>query len=187
MQNSAGEAESSRKLYRVTGSSVITDSGLFARGNVKEGEFTIGDEVFTIDDKTTLNDLISQINSSEKSLATAYWDSVNGNMVIKSRTSGASVINIESGSSDFTDILGFTKTDAGVKKINMESQKLGSNASFTINGTKYTSNSNTITSDISRIKGLTINLKNVGEGASTTITVEKDKETLANAVSDVVD
>jgi len=55
-----------------------------------------------------------------------------------------------------------------------------------VNGTYYTSTSNTIGSDVSRIEGLTLNLKNVSEG-ETTITVERDKESLANAVSDIVD
>ena len=47
--------------------------------------------------------------------------------------------------------------------------------------------SNTITSDISRIKGVTLNLKGLTEGESVTVTVERDKETLATAVSDIVD
>ena len=50
-----------------------------------------------------------------------------------------------------------------------------------------TSATNVITSDISRIKGLTINLKNVSEGETVTITVEQDKESIYNAVSDTLD
>ena len=70
----------------------------------------------------------------------------------------------------------------------MQRQKtLGSNAQVRINGTLVTSTSNTITSDISKIKGLTINLKNVSEGETVTITVEQDDEAIFNAVSDVID
>ena len=51
------------------------------------------------------------INSSEDSNATAYWDSINAQLVIKSRTTGAALINIEAGTSNFTDILGFTQSE----------------------------------------------------------------------------
>ena len=106
---------------------------------------------------------------------------------------GSALINIEAGTSNFTDIMGYTNTtwaaDGSVEttKMNVNVQDVGNNAKFSINGTYYTSNSNTITSDISRIKGLTINLKGLTEDSSVTLTVERDKETLANAVSDIVD
>ena len=147
----------------------------------------------TIDDKTTLSDLIAQINSNEEANATAYWDSIQGEFVISSRTTGSALINIEAGTSNFTDIMGYTdsewKADGKVDntKMNVENQEVGKNAMFTINGTAYTASSNTITSDISRIEGVTLNLKGLTEGESVTVTVERDKETLANAVSDIVD
>ena len=62
----------------------------------------------------------------------------------------------------------------------------GSNAVFYINGTLYTSNSNTIGSDISRIEGVTINLKNATEGEEFRLDVKRDTETVSNAVQDVV-
>ena len=133
------------------------------------------------------------INSSEDSNATAYWDSINAQLVIKSRTTGAALINIEAGTSNFTDILGFTQSewnaDGTLKstKLKVDSQTLGSNAEFRINGTLFTATSNTIGSDISRIKGVTIDLKGLTEGSAVTLTVERDKESLASAISDVVD
>ena len=109
---------------------------------------------------------------------------------------------MEAGTSNFTDIMGLTTSewadddgdgnadigmsDATVTKMNVNAQDVGDNARFSINGTYYTSSSNTIKSDVSRINGLTINLKGVSEG-ETTLKVERDKETIANAVSDVVD
>ena len=187
-----GNAISARELYKVNSDSVITASGLFRKGQVTEGTFTIGDAAFTITNTTTLADIISQINSSDEANATAYWDNIDGKFVIKSRTTGAAYINIEAGTSNFTDIMGFTTTETDstgktVNRMNMDVQELGQNARFSINGTSYTSASNTITSDISRIKGLTINLKGLTEGTAVTLTVERDKETLANAISDVVD
>ena len=188
-----GRVESARALYNVNVDSVVTDSGLFRRGQVTEGTFIVGNQEITIGSTTTLADIISQINSSEESNATAYWDSIDGKLVIKSRTTGSALINIEAGTSNFTDIMGYTSTErkndgsVDVTRMNVDTQTIGKNARFSINGTTYTSSSNTVTSDISRIKGLTLELKDLTEGAPVTITVERDKETVANALSDVVD
>ena len=186
-----GISKSARELYCVIGDSVVTSAGLFRRGTVTNGTFTIGDAEFTIDNTTTLNDIISQINSSERANATAFWDNIEGKLVIKSRKTGSSLINIEAGTSNFTDILGFTTSTWTSGKVdtrmNISTQEMGDNARVRINGTTYTSTSNTIDSDITRIKGLTINLKGLTKDTSVTLKVERDKETLANAVSGVVD
>ncbi len=187
-----GNVMSARELYCVNGDSTITTSGIFRRGDVTKGTFTIGNAVFTIDDNTTLSGLIAQINSSDEANATAFWDNVDGQFVIKSRSTGAALVNIEAGTSNFTDIMGFTTSawkDGAVEstKMNVDTQEIGENAKIKINGTTYTATSNTITSDITRIKGLTINLKGLTKDSSVTLKVERDKETLANAVSGVVD
>lgn len=188
-----GRVESARELYNVNVDSIVTNAGLFRRGQVTEGTFTVGNQEITIGATTTLADIISQINNSDEANATAYWDSIDGKLVIKSRTTGAALINIEAGTSNFTDIMGYTSTERNadgsvdVTRMNVETQKIGENARFSINGTTYTSSSNTVTSDISRIKGLTLELKDLTEGAPVTITVERDKETVANTLSDVVD
>ena len=184
---------SARQLYCVNADSKVTEAGLFKKGDVTAGTFFVGNQKFTIDENTTISDIISMINSSEDSNATAYWDSINAQLVIKSRTTGAALINIEAGTSNFTDILGFTQSewnaDGTLKstKLKVDSQTLGSNAEFRINGTLFTATSNTIGSDISRIKGVTIDLKGLTEGSAVTLTVERDKESLASAISDVVD
>ena len=177
----------SRALYRVNVNSLITQSGLYRDGDITEGTFIIGDAEFTIDSTTTLSSLIDQINKNDKAYANAYWDTLSGTLVIQSTNTGASLINIEAGTSNFTDIMGFTKTKDGVSALVTDSQTLGQNAVVRINGTTVTSATNVITSDISRIKGLTINLKNVSEGETVTITVEQDKESIYNAVSDTLD
>ncbi len=180
-------SSSSRALYCVNNSSKVTSSGLFVRGQVTEGNFKVGNATITIDNNTTIDDIISQINYSDDSNATAYWDSIDGKFVIKSKTTGASMINIEAGSSNFTDIMGFTSTENGTSRINTNAQELGKNARFTINGTNFTSTSNTVSSEVSRIEGVTINLKDISDGETVTLTIEKDKETAANAISDIVD
>ena len=191
--NEEGQAVSARQLYSVNENSVLTQTGLFRKADIKAGTFTVGEQVINITDKSTLYDVITQINSSDKSNATAYWDSINGRFVIKSRTTGSALINIEAGTSNFTDVMGYTETewysDGSVKmsKMNTELQKIGSNAHFSINGTQFSATSNTITSDISRIKGLTLNLTGLTNGSSVTVKVEKDKETVANSLSEIVD
>ena len=187
------KVQSARALYNANADSVITEAGLFKNGDVTEGTFVIGEQTITIDSDTTIYDVISQINSSETSNATAWWDSINAQLIIKSRSTGAALINIEAGTSNFTDILGLTDSewnaDGSLKstKLKVDSQKLGTNAEFRINGTAFTSTSNTINSDVSRIKGVTLELKGVSEGSTVTLTVERDRESLANALSDVVD
>lgn len=298
-KNALGLAESARELYCVNNESVVTSDGLFRRGTVTEGTFTVGDQEFTIDSNTTLADIVSQINYSEKSFATAYWDNVKGELVIQSKNSGTAYVNIEAGTSNFTDIMGFTtgtewnanitgqnlsaqaslntdvlididttindvlsmlsdathsaridvagnttkfivrdlsknadmvianienassdvksgtakfstildavlgknsysnesdylssktsKLTVEASRMSVSTQQLGNNAKFTINGTSYTSTSNEINSDVSRIKGVTINLNGTSEGESSTLTVGRDTEVISSAIQDVVD
>ena len=57
--------------------------------------------------------------------------------------------------------MGLTSVKNGVSRMNTAAQQVGDNAEFTIDGTVYTSSSNTINSDISRIEGVTLNLKSL--------------------------
>lgn len=186
-------SKSTRELYRVSTDTLVTAGGMFRLGDVTEGTFTVGNQEITIGKNTKLSDIINQINNSEAANATAYWDSIGGRLVIQSRTTGAALINIEAGTSNFTDIMGYTNSkwnsDGSLDetRLSVANQELGSNAKFTINGTKYSATSNTITSDITKIKGLTLNLKDITENNPVTITIEKDKDKVANTIESVVD
>ena len=171
----SGIARSAREMYCVNGDTKLVQSNIFRRGNVTEGNFYVGLAEINITADTTLNDIINQINTSEQANATAYWDNVDGKFVIKSRKTGSALVNIEAGTSNFTDILGYTtstwkngapdgNTKAESTRMNVSAQEVGDNAKIKINGTTYTSTSNTIGSDITRIKGLTINLKGHSKG-----------------------
>ncbi len=192
-QDENGYIISARELYKVNASSLITAEGLFRYGDVTEGTFIIGDATFNITSETTIQNIVAQINSSDKANASAYWDSVDGKLVISSRSTGASMVNIEAGTSNFTDILGLTTSEwdgAGnptITRIRLDSQELGQNARFTINGTSFQSASNVITSDVSRIQGLTLNLKSSSMGDTVTVTVSKDSEAVSEAVGEFVD
>lgn len=186
---------SSNSLFKANTATQLTaeDSGFNER--ITEGTFTIGDATFTITDKTTLSSLISQINSSEEAQASAFWDDATGKLTITSKKEGASYINIEAGTSNFTDVMGLTTTeydaDGNVVSTKMltEAQELGKNALLTINGTSITSTSNTVSSDISRIAGVTINLKGVSteEKANAKLDVTQDTSGLVDAVKSFVD
>jgi len=65
---------------------------------------------------------------------------------------------------------------------------LGENAQFTINGTAMTSTSNTITSDVSRLAGVTLTLKKVSseDDGDTTLRIEQDSAPLVEAIKNFV-
>lgn len=189
-KNEDGTYSSTNSLFKANISSVLTSAESGFREQITEGTFTIGDAIFTISDKTTLSSLISQINNSEDAQATAHWDDATGKMVITSKKEGASYINIEAGTSNFTDVMGFTTTERDTdgniisSKMHTEAQELGKNALLTINGTTITSTSNTVSSDVSRVEGLTLNLKGVSteEESSTKLDVSQETSGLVDAI-----
>ena len=173
-------------LYKASSNSKILTSGLFRLGNVSAGTFTIGEAEFTITADTTIASLVNEINRSEGARTSAYWDNINGKLVLTSIDTGANYLNVVKGTSNFTEIFGLTVDDAGVQKLATFNQALGNNAILTINDTRIVSTSNTVTSDISRIDGLTVNLKDVTPGDHVTITVERDSQGIINAVEDAL-
>ena len=190
-----GSYASTNSLYKASVASKLTaeDSGF--NEQITEGTFTIGDATFTITKNTTLSSLISEINSNDKAQAYAYWDDATGKLSITSKQEGASYINIEAGTSNFTDVMGFTTSewneDGTVKSSKMytEAQELGQNAIFSVNGTTMTSTSNTVTSDISRIDGvtLTLNRANTEEDGNTTLKVSQDTSGLKEVTASGAD
>lgn len=198
-KNEAGEYLSTNSLFKANTATNLTaeDSGFNEK--ITAGTFTIGSALFTIDENTTLSSLISQINNSDDAQATAYWDDTTGKLTITSKKEGASYINIEAGTSNFTDVMGLTTTerDADGKvlssKMYTEAQELGKNALLTVNGTTITSTSNTVSSDVSRIAGVTLNLKGVtapdenGAIKSAKLDVTQDLSGLTEAVKGFVE
>ncbi len=187
VQDGSNVVEGKTSLYKASSNSKLTQGGVFRNGNVTTGTFSIGNATFTITGDTTIASLISDINHSEEANANAYWDNINGKMIITSSSLGASYVNIAAGSSNFTEVFGLTVNDGGVEKLTTYNQKLGDNAILTINDTRIVATSNTITSDISRIEGLTVNIKNVTPGEYVTITVERDTQSIIDAVQETLD
>lgn len=193
-QQEDGSYKSTNSLYKATVASKLTSDDSGFNTQIKAGTFTIGDATFKVTDKTTLSSLISEINSNDEAQAYAFWDDAAGKLSITSKKEGASYINIEAGTSNFTDVMGFTTSewndDGTVKSSKMytDAQELGQNAQFTINGTKMTSTSNTVTSDISRMNGVTLTLKKTSteESGTSTLKVTQDTSGLVEAVKSFV-
>lgn len=193
-QQEDGSYKSTNSLFKATVASKLTSKDSGFNTQIKEGTFSIGGATFKITDKTTLSSLISEINSNDDAQAYAFWDDAAGKLSITSKKEGASYINIEAGTSNFTDVMGLTTSewndDGTVKSSKMytDAQELGKNAQFTINGTKMTSTSNTVTSDISRMDGITLTLKKVSteESGTSTLKVTQDTSGLVEAVKSFV-
>ncbi len=195
-----GTYKSTSSMYQVTTASKVMESGIFAtednpNASITAGTFTIGEAEFTIDENTTISSLVSAINSNEDAGATAYWDATNAKLVLTSTVEGQSYVNVEAGTSNFTDVMGFTTSEWDgegnlVKTaLNTDNQTLGENAILYVNGTQVISSSNTVTSDISRLEGVTLNLKGVSteEEPTSTMTVEQDSTEIVEALTDFVD
>lgn len=183
--------ESSKSIFEANTKVALTSADAGFSSLIKAGSFKIGDAAFTIDSTTTLQGLLSDINNSTKANVSAYWDANSGKMVVTSKDQGAYNINIENVSGNFTDVMGLTTStyDSDGKvtssKIATGSQTLGDVAILKINGTQITSSSNTVTSDISGLTGVTLNLKTVSTDLTkaATVSVSPDNSTVTSSLN----
>ena len=186
------------KSYTQVSSINTTDKLVDIFGEDVKGTFTVGNQEFTIDENTSLKSLIGNINSKSDAGVNAYWDASAGQLVLKSKTDGAFNINIEAGTSNLTDVLGFTSSSVDeegntVSNLVQGTQILGDYAKLNINGTDIVSSSNTVTSDISGIDGLTLTLNSVskenedGVIEPTTVAVEQDTSSVLDAMKSFVE
>lgn len=192
-----GEYSSSKTIFATSTSSALTSTS-FANGSVTAGTFTIGTTSFAIDNSTTLDGIIKKINNSACG-ATASWDSNAGKLVLTATDEGAVSINVTAGdgkvgdtdASNFTDIMGLTTStwdtsnNLASTSIVASSQTLGTNAILTINGTQITSSSNTVTSDVTGIKGLTLTL-NDKTTSTANIAITQDSSKVTAAITNLV-
>ena len=145
----------------------------------------IGGAEFEIDADTTLQDLINNINSDDDADVIASYDMRENKLVLTATEAGKTAINLEDTSGDFLEQIGLITVGGD----SLSSQTLGENASVYINGSAEALevNSNILTSDISGLTGITINLKNLTEvGETIKINVEQDTEVLTSAVEDFI-
>src|SRR5574344_311092 len=195
---SNGTYSSSKSIFTTNTADALTSSGEFAAGTITAGTFTIGSTSFTIDSSTTLDSIISSINSSSAGV-TASWDSNAGKMFLTSSSCGAVNINITAGdgtvgdtdASNFTDIMGLTTStwdsdgNLASTALNTSSQTLGTNAILTVNGTQITSSSNTVTSATTGLTGVTLTLNSTTSSAAT-VAVTTDTSKITSALESVI-
>jgi len=188
--------KSVNSVYKVNLNSKLTEAGLFAEGDITAGTFTIGNRQYSVTGETTLKNLINAINADTNSAVSASWNAKEGKLYLTSKIEGESYINIERGSSNITNIFGFTSgDDAESSVMDIKSQNLGKNAEIIIDGDKTViSTTNTVTSEISGLTGVTLNLKGVskkdeetGNPKEETLNVEFDSSKLIDAVNDFIE
>ncbi|HNW25249.1 MAG TPA: flagellar filament capping protein FliD [Candidatus Gastranaerophilaceae bacterium] len=193
-KNAQGAYVSNQSVLLANTSANLTSANAGFAQQINTSSFKIGNATFNVDSSTTLNGLIYEINNSEDAGVNAYWDTGAGKLVLTSKTTGASNINVQNLSGNFTDVMGLTAStfnpdgSIATTKLADNTQTLGNLATLTINGTSMISSSNTITSDISGITGLTLNLKSINteETPTTTITIETNNSSLNSAISDFI-
>lgn len=179
---------STKSLFSTNTANPLIGGSFAGSTAITAGNFTIGNAVFTIDNTTTMDGLISQINNNTDAGVTAAWDSTAGKLVLTSTDQGAVNINVQAGDADgatadsnFTDVMGLTSGG----NLAANSQTLGTDASLTINGNTITSTSNTVTSDISGIKGLTLTLTDKTTSTAT-VSVSADTAKISSAITTFV-
>jgi len=152
---------------------------------ITAGTFKIGKTEFTIDETTTMSNLISKINKDADAGATAQFDSKTNKIILTSKNPGKTAINMENGTSNFLSKIGLISEGGD----SLTSQTLGNNAKVYVNGssTALEANSNTITGDISGITGLTVNLKNTTkEDETIDINIDQDTDQISSALDDFI-
>jgi len=180
------ESDTPLNTLKYQGKLVGNEAGL--KTEVTTGTFTIGSEEFTITENTTLGDLIAQINNSEKAGVTASLDTRTNKLILTAKNPGELTINIKAGTSNFTDVMGLTRDG----KIIPNSQQLGKNAQVELNGVDIEAASNTLTSDITGITGVTINLlettfdKESNEHKEVSLKIKNDTTELTTAVNNFI-
>ena len=146
---------------------------------VSEGTISINGVDFEIDSSTSLQDLINEINSTEEAKVSAKYDTLTNKLVFTSTETGEFNISLEAQDTNFFEVFGLTKDGA----LAEGSQTLGQNAILEVNGNRIVSSSNTVTSEITGINGLTINAHKVTDGSGD----EPVSEVTLNAKSDLTD
>ena len=143
-------ANPSSKVLSITDSSgnqVSTEGTNFASAvgfTVSEGTFSINGETFTISSDTTIDDLLYQINKATDDGVGAILK--DGQIILTASKTGAVEINVEKGSSNFTNAVGFTT--GGV--MNTGNLVMGSDGSYvTLKGI----NSGILASDTAKADG----------------------------------
>ena len=145
---------------------------------VNEGTFKINGQEFTIDENTTINDVINSINTNKSAGVQASFDVNTGTFTLTSTKTGGIGISMQDNGTNFFTAMGVSN--------NANSTTLGQDAIVDINGNRVTSSSNTITN--TGYDGLTLNIAKMPKNNEVvTINVNQDTSDVKNAVKTFVD
>ena len=149
---------------------VSNDNVLLSTLGVAAGNFKINNTVITVSETDTIADLVNKINGAflttdENGVRAEFIDN---RIVLTSNAKKTNArIQVEAGSSNLTDIVGFTNGNA----MNIATQQNGYNAIFNLNGTDYETESNVIKLDKNgkitaddTAAAITITIKETGTG-----------------------
>lgn len=170
----------SRTLTSIDLNQTITTAAANTGTLVTAGTFTIGTASFDTTGKT-LNELISEINSTAGSGVTASYDSANNKMKLVSKSTGSTYITMSDGTSNFLTAMGLV-----VGGNSTTAQTKGANSTFLINGSTFNSTSNAVGPDVTGISGLTLNLVSASPGTDVTIDITQNTEDLKTAVQNFI-
>lgn len=172
--NSLGAASTTATLANSRLKSAIT--AVDGSGN---GSFNINGVAIAYNVNTdSLSSIITRINGSNANV-TASYDTASDRMVLANKTTGDVGFGLSETAGGFLDAVGLSMTSSGA------STSRGKNALFSINGgSTLSSNSNTLSSSVTGVTGLTVSAASTG---SQTITVASDTATMKSAIQTFVD
>lgn len=163
-------------------------AGLLQEGAITEGSFTIGNEVFTIDSSTKLNDLINEINSRQEAGVVASIDNRTNQLVFTSTEPGNTAIKFADGDDDpettdsnFLSAIGFIDGTGN----SLSCQEFGKNTIVYLNDSTdpIEATSSKLTGDVTGLTGVTLNiLKLEPDDKPVTITISNDTSELENVL-----
>ncbi|MFC1735829.1 flagellar filament capping protein FliD [Candidatus Hydrogenedentota bacterium] len=147
-------------------------------GTISIGTFKVNGVEITITDTSTdtLASVISDINSAETGV-TASFDSASNTLRMVSDGLGSRSISFEAGTSNF------------LAEMNIETvaaQTVGQDSQFTVNGTAYTRNSNTVNDVIGGVS-FTLLQGTAADPATATLTVDVNYDEIIEKVTDFKD
>jgi flagellar hook-associated protein 2 len=155
----------------------LTGNALATPLNATTGSFSINGVAISWDaTKQSVNDILSQINSSGAGV-TAQYDGVNDVLSLANKSTGQSAINMQDLTGNFLAAMNLAPGTTGA-------QTLGANASVTINGTTVSSAGNTIAN---AVPGLSVNALALTSGQPAVITVGPDVTGVTKSVQTFVD
>ena len=125
----------------------------------ESGKISVNGVEIEVNNKTSLNELISKINGNSETKVKASYDSLTNKLILTSSETGQNNIALSSEGTNLLNVLGLTVGEGDDEILATGSQTLGQNAIVHINGNKVISASNTITGESSGIANLSITVK----------------------------